>query len=136
MLREIAEALELMTTTTPVVLVLEDLHWSDYSTLDLVSYLARRRRRARLLLIGTYRPVEVIVSEHPLRSVKQELQIHKLCHELPLEYLTQESVADFLRLTFPEHRFPPTLTTMIHQRTEGSGNPGLASIKVFQCALY
>lgn len=120
MLREIAEALELITATTPVVLFLEDLHWSDYSTLDLVSYLARRRRRANLLVIGTYRPVEVIVSEHPLRGVKQELQLHKLCHELPLEYLTLESVEDFLELTFPKHKIPAAFTAMIHKRTEGN----------------
>jgi predicted ATPase len=120
MLRELAEALELITTTTPVVLFLEDLHWSDYSTLDLVSYLARRRRRASLLVIGTYRPVEVIVSEHPLRGVKQELQLHKLCHELPLEYLTLESVCEFLRITFPKHQLPKAFAAIIHKRTEGN----------------
>lgn len=120
MLREMAEALEMMTATTPVVLFLEDLHWSDYSTLDLVSYLARRRRRARLMLIGTYRPVELIVSDHPLRGVKQELRLHQLCHELPLEYLTLESVRDFLELTCPQNQFPATLVNMIHQRTEGN----------------
>ena len=43
MLRELAEALEVLTTERPVVLVLEDLHWSDFSTLALLSYLARRR---------------------------------------------------------------------------------------------
>lgn len=120
MLREIAEALEAMTMAKPVVLFLEDLHWSDYSTLDLVSYLARRKQNARLLLIGTYRPVDVIVSEHPLRGVKQELQLHKLCHELPLEYLTENSVHDFLQLSFPGNQFPSALTAMIHQRTEGN----------------
>jgi predicted ATPase/DNA-binding winged helix-turn-helix (wHTH) protein len=120
MLREMAEALETMTATTPVVLLLEDLHWSDYSTLDLVSYLARRRRPARLMLIGTYRPVELIVSDHPLRGVKQELLLHQLCHELPLEYLTMESVRDFLELTCPQHDFPTALINMIHQRTEGN----------------
>lgn len=120
MLREIAEALETMATTRPVVLLLEDLHWSDYSTLDLVSYLARRQRHARLMLIGTYRPVELIVSEHPLRSVKQELQLHQLCKELPLEYLTLESVREFLELTCPQHDFPAALVNMIHQRTEGN----------------
>lgn len=120
MLRELAEALELITVTMPVVLFLEDLHWSDYSTLDLVSYLARRRRPARLMLIGTYRPVEVIVSEHPLRGVKQELQLHKLCHELPLEYLTLESVCEFLRLTFPRHQLPKTFADIVHKRTEGN----------------
>jgi len=120
MLREIAESLDLVSETMPVILFLEDLHWSDYSTLDLVSYFARRRQRARLLLIGTYRPVEVIVTEHPLQRVKQELQLHKLCHELPLEYLSVEAVSDFLQLTFHGHQFPPALTLMIHQRTEGN----------------
>jgi predicted ATPase len=103
-----------------VVLFLEDLHWSDYSTLDLVAYLARRRRRANLFVIGTYRPVEVIVSEHPLRGVKQELQLHKLCHELPLEYLTLESVCEFLRITFPNHQLPGAFAAIIHKRTEGN----------------
>ena len=65
--------------------MLEDLHWSDYSTLDLVAYLARRRDPARLMVIGTYRPVDVILSEHPLKGVKRELQAHGLCQELPLD---------------------------------------------------
>ena len=68
-----------------MILVLEDLHWSDYSTLDLIAYLARRRDAARLMVIGTYRPVDVILGEHPLKSVKRELQAHGLCQELPLE---------------------------------------------------
>jgi predicted ATPase/DNA-binding winged helix-turn-helix (wHTH) protein len=120
MLREMSEAIEALTAETPLLLVLEDLHWSDYSTLDLVSYLARRRYPARLMLIGTYRPVEVILSEHPLKGVKQEMQMHGLCRELPLEYLTNEAVAEFLMLKFPCHQFPTGLARMIHQRTEGN----------------
>jgi predicted ATPase len=46
MLREMSEALEALTAEVPLVLVLEDLHWSDYSTLDLISYLARQRQSA------------------------------------------------------------------------------------------
>ena len=87
MLREIAEAIEALTSRSPLLLVLEDLHWSDYSTLDLVSYLARRRDSARLMVIGTYRPVDVILADHPLKGVKRELQAHGLCRELPLECL-------------------------------------------------
>ncbi len=120
MLREMAEAIEALTAEMPLALVLEDLHWSDYSTLDLVSYLARRPHSSRLMLIGTYRPVEVILSEHPLKEVKQELQMHRLCYELPLEYLTQEVVTDFLMAKFPAHQFPTELGLMIHQRTEGN----------------
>src|SRR5262249_26836904 len=89
MLREMAEALEELTSKTTLVLVLEDLHWGDYSTLDLVSALARRRQPARLLLIATYRPVEAVLSAHPLRAVKHELQSRGLCHELPIGLLTE-----------------------------------------------
>src|SRR5439155_5823954 len=62
MLRELAEAMEVLTTERPLVLWLEDLQWSDVSTLDWLALVARRQEPARLLVIGTYRPVEVIVS--------------------------------------------------------------------------
>jgi predicted ATPase/DNA-binding winged helix-turn-helix (wHTH) protein len=120
MLREMAQAIEALTNHRALVIVLEDLHWCDYSTLDLISYLAHRRDTARLLLVGTYRPVEVIVGEHPLRGVKQELQLHNLCHEIPLEYLAEEAVGEFLTLRFPSHSFPSRLATVIHDRTEGN----------------
>jgi predicted ATPase len=44
MLRELAEALEALTADRALLLCLEDLHWSDVSTLDLLSVLARRQR--------------------------------------------------------------------------------------------
>src|SRR5207248_9331505 len=83
MLREVCEALEALTAETPLVLVLEDLHWSDLSTVDLIPALARRRQPARLLLVATYRPVEAILSDHPLRAVKQALLTRGLCREVP-----------------------------------------------------
>ena len=43
LLREMAEALEVLTVEKPLILVLEDLHWSDYSTVELLATLARRR---------------------------------------------------------------------------------------------
>ena len=63
MLREFAEVVDALTAETPLLLVLEDLHWSDYATLDLLALLARRRTPARLLVLGTYRPVETIVHQ-------------------------------------------------------------------------
>lgn len=120
MLREMVEVLEALTAETPLVLVIEDLHWSDYSTLDLISALAARREPARLLLLGTYRPVEVILGEHPLKSVKQELQAKRLCEELSLEYLSEEAVSQYLAARFPRNGFPAGLARLIHERTEGN----------------
>jgi predicted ATPase/DNA-binding winged helix-turn-helix (wHTH) protein len=120
MMREMAEALEALTDATPLALVLEDLHWSDYSTLDLVSYLARRRKPARLLLVATYRPVEVALSEHPLKGVKQELQARRQCEELPLEYLSQNAIGEYLTRRFPQNEFPAAFDALLHERTEGN----------------
>ena len=120
MLREMGEALEAMTADMPLVLILEDLHWSDYSTLDLISYLASQRQPAQLMLIGTYRPVELIVSGHPLKAVKSELQARQQCEELPLEYLNEDAVAKYLSIRYPTNRFPEELVGLIHARTEGN----------------
>jgi predicted ATPase len=89
MLREMAEAVEALTAEHPLVLWLEDLHWSDVSTLALLAALARRQEAARLLFIGTYRPVEMLTKEQPLRAVKQELHLHRQCEELRLGFLTE-----------------------------------------------
>ena len=120
MLREMTETIEAISTRTLFILFLEDLHWSDYSSIDLISYLARRRQPAHFMLIGTYRPVELILNEHPLKQIKHELQMHRLCHDLPLEYLGEDSVASFLDCKFPMNAFPPRLAKIIHGHTEGN----------------
>jgi DNA-binding winged helix-turn-helix (wHTH) protein/predicted ATPase len=132
MLREMADAIEVITAEVPLMIVLEDLHWSDYSTLDLIAFLARRRDPARLIVIGTYRPVDVILSEHPLKEVKRELQAHDLCRELPLEYLTEAAVEQYLAVRLPGHRLPKHLAGLIHRRTEG--NP-LFMVNLFEYLL-
>jgi DNA-binding winged helix-turn-helix (wHTH) protein/predicted ATPase/energy-coupling factor transporter ATP-binding protein EcfA2 len=120
MLREMAEAIDTLTEQSPLLLVLEDLHWSDYSTLDLISHLARRGDPARLMIIGTYRPVDVILASHPLRGVKRELQAHRLCHELPLEYLTEDAIDQYLAVRFPGRHLPSRLRHTIYRRTDGN----------------
>lgn len=120
MLREMTEALEALTAERPLVLVLEDIHWSDHSTLDLLSLLAQRRGPARLFVLATYRPADIVVSGHPLRALKQELQVHGQCEEVALRFLTAAEVTQYLRRRFPQHVFPFELGRIIHQSTEGN----------------
>ena len=96
MLREMAEAIEALSVEMPITLLLEDLHWSDPSTVDLLGMLARRREPARLLVLGTYRPADVIITGHPMRTLKQELHARGLCEEIALEFLTPAGVAEYL----------------------------------------
>ena len=120
MLREMAEAIEGITAEIPLIVLLEDLHWSDRSTIDLVAYIARRRAHTRLLLIGTYRPLDVILAQHPLKAVKLELLLHEMCHELALDFLAQEDVREYLNRRFSPNDFDPSLSRLIHSKTDGN----------------
>jgi DNA-binding winged helix-turn-helix (wHTH) protein/predicted ATPase len=120
MLRELADAVEVLTENQLLVLVIEDLHWADYSTLELISVLARRREPARLLLIGTYRPMDLQPSGHPLRAVEQELLLHGHSEKLPLCFLSESAVAQYLGLRFPRVILPDDLARLVHTRTEGN----------------
>ncbi|MBY0277232.1 AAA family ATPase, partial [Candidatus Binatia bacterium] len=100
MLREMVETVASVAADVPLVLALEDLHWSDPATLDLVSALARRREPARLLLLVTYRPAEVILRQHPLRALKLDLQLYGFGSELSLEFLSEPEVRAVLAVRF------------------------------------
>ena len=120
MLREIGEALETITSEKPLLLVLEDLHWAHASTIDLISALARRRASGKLMLIGTYRPVDVTLAEHPLEAVKQDLLVHRLCDEIALHPLQESEVAEYLASEAGAGAVPEGLAGLIYRRTEGN----------------
>ena len=120
MLREISDALETITAEKPLVLVLEDLNWVDPSTVDLISALARARGTAKLMVIGTYRPADVALSDHPLKAVKQDLLVHQLCHELALEPLREEEIAAYLAGESPDASAPKGLAALLHRHSEGN----------------
>jgi DNA-binding winged helix-turn-helix (wHTH) protein/tetratricopeptide (TPR) repeat protein len=120
MVREICESIEKLAASHTLVLILEDLHWVDDSTLDVISALARRRGPARFLLLGTYRPVDVILSRSPLKGLKQDLLVRHLCRELSLERLTESEVGQFLDERFRESPVAQEVRGLIHQRSDGN----------------
>jgi predicted ATPase len=120
MLRELAEALETISAKQPLVLILEDLHWSDVSTLEWLSYVARRSDRACLLVLGTYRPQETRGHAGPLHAVAQELQRHGQAWELALDYWSEQGVTAYLALRFGPQLFINELAQHLHQRTDGN----------------
>jgi predicted ATPase len=119
MLREIDEALVMATAVTPLVLVVEDVHWSDLSTIDLLARAARSNEPARLLIIGTYRSADALASSHPLHATVQELLLRGACHEIRLAPLSRASVAAYLHDRFGD-AVPMNVIDLIHHRTEGS----------------
>jgi DNA-binding winged helix-turn-helix (wHTH) protein/tetratricopeptide (TPR) repeat protein len=122
MLRELADAFEVLTRARTLVLVLEDLQWSDPSTIDVIAYLARRLERARLLLIGTFRPADLIADDHPLRRVQLDLHARRQCEELALTPLSPADVRAYVDARFnaaPSDQMR-RLAAHVHQRTDGN----------------
>ena len=119
MLRELAEAIEAFTAIEPLILVLEDLQWSDNATLDWLGYVARRRDVARLLMLGTYRPLETVVHDTPLRRVLAELRHQPQTSEIVLDYLSREAVASFLRQRCGDLSNVEEIAEVLHHRTGG-----------------
>ncbi|HTE63764.1 MAG TPA: BTAD domain-containing putative transcriptional regulator, partial [Solirubrobacteraceae bacterium] len=117
MLREMLEALDAIAAAAPLLLVLEDLHWADDSTLDLLAALLRRRDPAPLLVLGTYRPE----GEPPVAALVNDLSVRGLCEELPVPRLSAEAVASYLDVRFPAAPLPDGLAEVLAQRT--GGNP-------------
>ncbi|HXC52494.1 MAG TPA: AAA family ATPase [Candidatus Limnocylindrales bacterium] len=119
--RELERALEAASTRAVVVLVIEDLHWSDPATVSLLWSLAARREPARLLIVGTYRSVDAIAQQHPIIRMKHELSAKRLCVEIALEGLSIDGVTSFLDLQFSGHQFPAGLAIPLHEQS--AGNP-------------
>ena len=114
-----SEALEALTTAMPLVLVLEDIHWSDGASLDLIASLARRQEPARLLVLATFRVLETSGRLHPLRALKQELTAHGACEELALQVLTREAVPSTLASGLSGRRWLRRWLELVHRRTDG-----------------
>ncbi len=119
MVRELAEVLDVLAAEEPLVLVLEDLHWSDHSSLECLASLAQRREPARLLVLGTYRRAEAVIRGHPLRGAVQELCGRGQAVEFHLEVLPAEDVAAYVagRLGGPA---AAPLAAFIYERTDGN----------------
>ena len=97
MFDSIATFLKTASQKRPLVLVLDDLHWADQPSLLLLQFVARELGGARLLIVGTYRDVE-LNRQHPLAETLGELTRERLFQRVPLRGLSQNDVARFIEM--------------------------------------
>ena len=118
--REFGEWIDRWTAKHPLLLVIEDLHWSDRATLRLIDHLARRRSSARLMCLASLRLAEALAEEdHPVKALRQELRLHRLVEEIVLDPFSEVEVADYLKTRSPEQAASDFLVRSLHARTEG-----------------
>lgn len=120
MVRELAEALEVTCAQDTIVVVLEDLQWSDVATIDLLALLGQRTERAKLLLIATSRRAAVQAPEHPLSRVVKTLVARAGAVHLALDRIDVASVRALVDRRFPGHAFPPRLLDVVERITGGT----------------
>jgi DNA-binding winged helix-turn-helix (wHTH) protein len=119
-LRELSEAMEALSAQDPLVLVLEDLQWSDVATIDLLSSLGQREAPAKLLVIGTSRHAEIQRPNHPLNHAMRSLVARSGALEIRLPTITVASVQSFIDKRFVGHAFPRSLTELVVKITGGT----------------
>jgi class 3 adenylate cyclase len=118
----VTEFLRNASAAQPLVLHLDDLHWSDKPSLLLLLHLAQRTVRDRLLILGAYRDVE-LERTHPLAETLGALRRLPNFRRVLLRGLPQESVVDLLTVIDPSEEGAPArqaLAAALYQETEGN----------------
>jgi DNA-binding winged helix-turn-helix (wHTH) protein len=120
LVRELLEGLEAMTAAQPVVIVIEDLQWSDVATLDLLALLGQRKDGGRLLLVGTSRRAEAQTATHPLSRVLRTLVTRGAATQVPLAPIEPDAIRSYVDRRFPGHAFPAALVDVVRRITGGT----------------
>jgi serine/threonine protein kinase/tetratricopeptide (TPR) repeat protein len=118
--RQFAALFRELSRTSPVILFLDDLHWADNSTIDLLGYLATKFTGLRLLVVVTYRSSELRLTKHPFLSLKLDLEARGDCRDTVIGFLTPNDVESYLASEFPAASFSKSFASLLHIRTEGN----------------
>jgi len=126
MLGEIGDFLEAITLRTALVIVIEDIHWADPGTVDVLSAIALRGGPGNLMVICSFRPAELILSKPSVWALVSELRLKKLCSEIALEPLEEARLRDLLAEKLPDAVIPDNLSRVLAENS--GGNPLLVSV--------
>lgn len=113
---EILEVLKRSSAAKPTVVLLEDLHWADESSLFVVNYLARNIRKHPVLMVGTLRPRE----SEPLQKTIDSMSGERTLDEMVLGHLALKNTVEIIDGMFAQNDFPPTLAERLFEQSKGN----------------
>jgi DNA-binding winged helix-turn-helix (wHTH) protein/tetratricopeptide (TPR) repeat protein len=119
LIREMGDALAALAAERPLLVLLEDLHWADAATCDLLRWVCQQGGRHRWLVVGTFRSVEAGLLNPPLANCLRESLAHRECEELRLAPLGPAHVAACVSGQFSHNDFPEDLAALLYRKTEG-----------------
>ena len=104
---------------TPLLVVLDDLQWTDSTSLLLLHYLARGVYKSPLLLLGAYRSTD-IDSKHPLSPVLAELNRERLLQSVSLKRMSLNEISEMIRQMLEQDDVPTEFCRLVYEKTRGN----------------
>ena len=117
--RAVTGFLQAVAAEAPVALLLDDLHWADEASLELLQHLARHTRADRLFILGTYRDVD-INRQHPLHLALRDLMREDLVLRVLVHRLPAQGTAALMAISFGGEEISDEFVQIVHERTEGN----------------
>jgi tetratricopeptide (TPR) repeat protein len=117
--RELGDALCAAARSRPIILILEDLHWADPSTIELLRHLAHRIGRAAILTIVTCRAEEAAARDSSLGQALVDLEARGTCEHIALNPLKEENVREYLERRYGLPDVARALAALVFSATEG-----------------
>jgi len=118
----VARLVQSIATEQPLILFMEDLHWADKSTWNLIHYLARNIEEKRVMILGTYRNDEMVIPKtgevRPILDAMQRMRRERIFHEIPLSRFSEKDTEEFVK-TLVGGEINPELIKNLHKLSEG-----------------
>jgi tRNA A-37 threonylcarbamoyl transferase component Bud32/tetratricopeptide (TPR) repeat protein len=118
---EFVRTVEALAADRPLCIFLDDLHWADPCTINLMAFAVPRCTALRVSFVFTYRPFELAGRNHPLRDIRSEFLIRGVASELPMGFLLFSDVQQYVSAEFPASEFSGELARVVYRQS--GGNP-------------
>lgn len=132
LLREYVGALGKVCDKQPVLIFIDDLHWSDTASIKLLSHLSRHIGTLKALVLCAYRPSDIAVEGHALNELIDDLERYDSDAVMPLLPLSIDGVRALIDDAMAPHKFPPEFSSQIHANTGGSPLFVVESLRLMQ----
>lgn len=120
MKRELLDFCRQISAVHPLVIVIDDFHWADDSSVDLLAFLATRLESSRTLIVVCYRLVEMKIHAHSFLRVRSDLLSRNAGTEIRLGFLDRRDVEKYLTAAYPQGGPPEDYASFLHAKTEGN----------------
>jgi predicted ATPase len=118
--RELLDLFKQVSAVHPLIVVIDDFHWADIGSVDLLAFLASRLESTRVLIVVCYRPVEMKLKRHSFLRVRLDILSRGQCIEICLHPLSRKHVEQFVALSHSHAKFSPEHQALLHAKSEGN----------------